>query len=71
VVVTAERARLLDIQNIDRALNDADGSLVARRVGANAARRFSAKPPHCAHSMILSREVTNTLAKRLATALSA
>jgi hypothetical protein len=32
---------------------------------------FSAKPPHCSHSMIVSREVINTVAKRLATALSA
>ena len=44
VVVTAERAGLLDIQNINRALDDADSSLVARRVGANAARRFLGKP---------------------------
>ena len=40
VVMTSERTGLFDIQNIDRTLDDADGSLVTRRVGANAARRF-------------------------------
>ena len=40
VIVTAKRARLFDIQNIDRPFHHAEHALVPRRVGADGAGRF-------------------------------
>ena len=40
VVAAPERAGFLDVQKVNGPLDDAEGSLVARRVGTNAARRF-------------------------------
>jgi len=40
MIVPAKRARLFDIQNIDRPFHHAEHTLVPRRVGANGAGSF-------------------------------
>ena len=66
VIVTAKRARLFDIQNIDRPFHHAEHALVLAGLAQMAQGVFSARPPHWPHSTICCRDSTSTPARRLA-----